>query len=406
MKSGSLQTFLLLLFVCCLGCAQSGYAFSFVSTQQYETVSSDSLDDEIWALSVTSLLHGVYADDVFLLSRDIEAGGTFADDLYCAAEKLSVTGSVGRDLRFFGVSTLIDCVVSGSVCGAGTTIKFGDSARIQDSVAVAAETIIFEGNVDGDFYAAATHLTIKGEIGGDLYAGASDIVLMAGTKIDGDIIYAKPGKLLVPRNVVVGGEVRKPLPGPQHTADRKGYWIGRFMTHAAFFFAATIVALPWMGLFPHMVGRTTHTVRKKFWKSCLTGFIAFFGIPLLALTALFTVLAAPLGILMLFGYGIMIYLGKIITALTVGLMIQQRNGRQKSTNVIGAALMGLFIFYVASLIPGFQISIWLAATIPGLGAILLSILTARHETIAVLPQDTAKQILQAQQANETDNKGE
>jgi hypothetical protein len=102
------------------------------------------------------------------------------------------------------------------------------------------------------------------------------------------------------------------------------------------------------------------------------GLLVFFGLPILAIIALVTLVGIPLGLDLLAALGLIYALGYGATAWIVG-----RRILREPTAWILAFLVGWGILRVLALVPILGGLVWLAAVVFGLGALLVAIWRAR-----------------------------
>ena len=107
------------------------------------------------------------------------------------------------------------------------------------------------------------------------------------------------------------------------------------------------------------------------------GLLAFFGLPILAIIALVTIVGIPLGLGLLAALALIYTLGYTATAWIVG-----RRILRAGTAWAVAFLLGWGILRVLALIPVVGGLIWFAAVVFGLGALAVAIWRARSTSPA------------------------
>ena len=149
------------------------------------------------------------------------------------------------------------------------------------------------------------------------------------------------------------------------------------IVQAFLYFCAIMTAIPFMGVFSGFTGRSVRALREAPWKCGITGFIAFCLMPMVGFFVLLTIVGIPLGVLLFGFYAALVYLSKIIVALTVGGVILRRRGHQPFGRVFTALSFGLVLLYFLSSLPLVGMFFWLLTVMLGLGAMVLVILFGR-----------------------------
>jgi len=99
------------------------------------------------------------------------------------------------------------------------------------------------------------------------------------------------------------------------------------------------------------------------------GLVALILIPIIIILLFCTLIGIPLAIILLLFYGIAIYLSTIFVAYVLGYKIWQKVF-DKDINILALGLIGLFILFLCSLIPGVRTLVSIITTLIGLGLIV------------------------------------
>jgi hypothetical protein len=149
-------------------------------------------------------------------------------------------------------------------------------------------------------------------------------------------------------------------------------WAGRFAFWLAVSASTLVVGLVLLWL----VGRGSATIleagRTRIGPSILWGLLLFFGVPILAILALVTVVGIPLGIGVLGALGLLAAVGYSASAWILG-----RSILRGPTAWVLAFLLGWAILRAIALIPIVGGLVWFAAVVFGLGALLVAIWRSR-----------------------------
>jgi hypothetical protein len=125
----------------------------------------------------------------------------------------------------------------------------------------------------------------------------------------------------------------------------------------------------------HGSGRILRAGHDAIGSSIGWGLLAFFGLPILGVIALVTIVGIPLGLGLLAALILIYAIGYTASAWILGRRIVH-----EPTGWLLAFLAGWAILRVAALVPVLGGLVWFAAVVFGLGALLVAIWRARSET--------------------------
>lgn len=244
------------------------------------------------------------------------------------------------------------------------TIDRGESA---DDVVVIDGAVSVAGAVRGDLVVINGTTRISGTVDGDVVGVAKRVVLEPGARVGGDVVYGDE-RPVVSRGATVGGDVRRVDFG--EVTDPLGF-VGWIAVWLAVTVSTLVLGLVLLWLAPRALEAAWGSARTRLGPVIGWGLALFFGIPILAVIALITLVGIPLGIGLLLALLPLYALGYATSAWLLGRRILARQGR------IIAFLAGLAILRVLALIPVLGGIVWFAATVLGLGALVVALWRAR-----------------------------
>lgn len=232
-----------------------------------------------------------------------------------------------------------------------------------------------DGTVDGSLVAFDAPVVISGRVNGDVVVFNGQVTLRSGAVVTGDVA-SRDAPVVVP-GATIGGQTRRVETDPRW--DWLG-WIGRFVFWLAVSVSTLVVGL----LMLWLIGRGATGIAAagaQLGPSILWGLLVSFGLPILAIFALLTVVGIPLGFGVLTALGLIYALGYCVSAWILGRAILR-----KPTPWAATFLLGWAILRVVALIPILGSLVWFAAVVFGLGALVVAIWQARKgRTVAVVP---------------------
>jgi hypothetical protein len=228
------------------------------------------------------------------------------------------------------------------------------------------------GTVDGSLTAFDAPVTISGRVNGDVVVFNGRVVLRSGANVTGDVVSRDAPA--VASGATIGGTTKR----VQTNLRWDGFgWIGRLAWWLAVSVSTLVVGLVLLWL----VGRGTAWIleagRTGIGPAIGWGLLLFFGLPILAILALATLVGIPLGLGVLAALGLIYALGYSATAWILG-----RSLLRGPTVWIVAFLAGWGILRLVALIPILGGLVWFAAVVFGLGALVVAVWRARSATRA------------------------
>lgn len=337
---------------------------------------------------------GWFTGDVIQIDGEVQ-GTTFA-----AGEQIIINGRIDGALFAAGQRILINGEVTGNIYGAGQIVRF--EGNTEHEVFLAGETVVIEeGAVVGrDGYVAGMDVSMNGEVARH-FVGAGESIILNGTvsedadlrgetlilndtsEIGGDLRYESPNEASISSGAVISGETA----WTESEVWQRGHQLtprSRLLLRGMFFvwslLSSLIVWLVFRLVSPLFWQERIRPVESQALKTVGAGTLVLFGIPLLSLILMVTVIGIPMGVILLIVYGLALYLARIITAVLIGNMIIRRVGQVTFWIELLQVLTGLLIIEILSLVPVVNILVGIVAVVIGLGAITLSMRRTKLQT--------------------------
>ncbi|MGZ5295397.1 MAG: hypothetical protein ACXWEG_04600 [Actinomycetota bacterium] len=241
----------------------------------------------------------------------------------------------------------------------------------------ASDAIIFDGDatiagdVTNNVVAFNGDVEVTGHVGENVVALNGKVTLGPGARVDGDVVSADTAD--ISPNATVGGRVR-----PVRSFDVN---LGQFtVVSRILVWLATSVSSFLLGLLlilfvPRAMDRTARTGIDRVAASIGFGFLMLIGVPIVAFVAIGILVGIPFGVGVLLALGLLYWLGY-----TAGAYMLGRRLVAPPTHRLLAFLAGWGILRLLALIPVIGGLVWLAATVWGLGALVIAARTAGRET--------------------------
>ena len=229
-------------------------------------------------------------------------------------------------------------------------------------------TVAARGRVSGDLIVASGDVRVAGSVEGDLVSLADRVVLGPGARVGGDLFYGDD-KPVIPSGATVEGDVeRVNIDEGLGFAAGVALWLGITIS-------ALLLGLMLLWLFPRAAAAVYETAQARLGAAFGFGLLAFIALPIVAVLLLVTVVGLPLGLLLLLALAPIYALAYTVAAYALGQRILGP-GRGR----VVAFLAGLAILRVLAIVPVLGGLVWFAATLFGLGLLVLSARRGRDET--------------------------
>ena len=220
-----------------------------------------------------------------------------------------------------------------------------------------------DGTVNGSLTAFDAPVTISGRVNGDVVVFNGRLELRSGANVTGDVVSQQAP--VVASGATIGGERRR----VQTNVRWDGFgWAGRLAWWLAVSVSTLVVGLVLVWLVGRGAGRILEAGRTQIGPAIGWGLLGFFGLPVLAVIALVTLVGIPLGLGVLAALGLIYALGYSASAWILG-----RSLLRPPTAWVAAFLVGWAILRVLALIPILGGLVWFVAVVFGLGVLVVAI---------------------------------
>jgi Polymer-forming cytoskeletal len=232
------------------------------------------------------------------------------------------------------------------------------------------------GTVEGSLTAFDAPVTISGRVNGDVVVFNGRVELQSGANVTGDVVSQQAP--VVASGATIGGTSKR----LQTNTNWEGFgWAGKLAWWLAVSVSTLVVGLVLVWLVGPGAARILEAGRTRIGPSIGLGLLLFFGLPLLAVIALVTVVGIPLGIGLLAALLLIYALGYSASGWILG-----RSILRGPISWFLAFLVGWGILRVVALVPILGGLAWFAAVVFGLGALAVAIWRTRSTTRAASAQ--------------------
>ncbi len=344
-----------------------------VLTPQIYILEADEVEDEdVYIATSSARIDGRIEGDLLIASGDISIGGVVTGDVFALTHgRIDVTGTVEGSVRALSRELVVPGAIAGDVAVASGTIRV--PGEVGGDVLLFAGSANITGTVGRDVLGRFLDGELDGAVGGDVDISVRSLRVGPDSEVGGDLLYRADRDAAISGGADVAGQFKR-LPS-RATFIVRVYLIGATILS---FLAFVITGMVLFLVFRSTMARATGLVRTETWRTVWVGFLAVVGLPLLSILFLFSVVGAPVGVLVM----ILWLLGLVfapVPAVAAGgdLLMRGRGG------IFGAFVAGAVVWrFGIWLLPFVGVLLYTTALLAGTGGIVLAAWRQRRAGVA------------------------
>jgi hypothetical protein len=354
------------------------------SPDKFVLAATNTIGEQLFVLVTSADVAGTVTDDAMIGAiQDAKLSGSVSNDLWMVAlQSVDVSGHVGDHARLASAIVEVSGTFARSLAAAGQSIHLATNSAVGEDAYLAGMRVAMEGHVASNVFVQAISATIGGHIQGTARVTASDIAVLPNTRIDGDLIYTSQKELFLDKSIVVAGKLKHELPPPVAPFELLA---AQFTGTLVLSFGALLTGILFVFLFPRFTGHSVRLLRHATWRCVFTGAFVATTLPIAAIFAITTLVAAPLGATLLSALCLLSYLGNVIVALAIGGALLRQNGPQPLGRVLPTLALGLLLLYAIKALPYIGLFFSLTGWFAGTGALLLNMIHSQRMIPPVEP---------------------
>jgi cytoskeletal protein CcmA (bactofilin family) len=310
------------------------------------------------------------AQTAILAGGNVAIDGPVGGDVIAAGGDVALRGRTRDDARLAGGNVLIAGRVDDDAIAAGGKVRVDRDAIVGGRAWLAGGEIAVGGTIGRELRASGGKVLVDGTVRGDVNVAADSLEIGPLARIEGNVVHRGPREARIDPGARIAGGVefrRTEAPG---AAARVIAAVAAILLVVALFVTGVAMIL----LFPRFTPAAARTIETDPWRSLGIGAVALLGTPAAVLALLVTAIGIPLGLVLLAGYFVAILLGYLVAALFLGALGVRRLGHRPSPSrgaLVVGLLAALVVLGILQLVPFLGCLVSLAASVFGLGALLL-----------------------------------
>lgn len=323
------------------------------------------IDDDLVIAAQSATVNGVVKGNLLVVAERAVIAGQVDGSVIALARSVQCTAPVGGSLYGAAESLDLNSTVGRNVAAAGREINLGETSVIGRDALLAGQSVTALGGIRGLLEAAAGSAVVGGNVGESARLWIQNLRLTDSARIGGNLIYVSSAAASISQGAKIGGRVIHRFPRPRVRPERRRALFGIFAVFRfiwLFVFAGLVVAI-----WPRALHRASERIRTAPLWSLLVGFLVIVVTPFIALLLLIP--TAPGGLIVGGAWLITLYVGQVVTAVFVGSWVFRLLARREITRPVLAALAGVVIITLLSLIPYLRFLVRVVVLLFGVGGL-------------------------------------
>lgn len=248
--------------------------------------------------------------DLVIAGGELDIRGIVSADVIAGGGEITLAGTVKDDARLAGGDITISAAVGDDLLVAGGSVRMTDDGDIGGRAWLAGGEVDVYGKVGRDLRVAAGLITIDARVDGDVMLEGSDINVLAGSRINGNLTYRSENEARIdPQASIAGIITRKPV--RWEPDDYEGVGI-------AFPLTMIVAGVVWYLLFPGYTVAAAKGIGREPGKSFVLGLAMLIVIPVICFLFMLSFLGIWVGIAGLAVYFVALIVAYLETAFFLG----------------------------------------------------------------------------------------
>jgi len=376
-------------------------ATTFISVKGEGFLADTVFNDDLFITGSKIKMQGRVDGDLFAFCQEIVLSDSVNGSFNSFSMNVQILGPVGQSVRGFANYINCNAPVGRNLLVFGNQVTVGPKARIGHNGDFYCAKLVFEGRLDGDLKIESRDAEISGYVAGDVWFEDGKLEIGPDAVIDGNVYYKSVHKADISKSARISGEVNweeleeKKGGGTDITMGKFFAWVFSVRGYLLLTTLVSLLSLIFSAIpFPaglaiifysivflisgnviilltrERMRITLATMDDRLLPSLGLGFVIFFVVPVISIVVLCTFLGAPLGIALLFLFGIALLAGTVYAAAFLGSRFWRIVGRKKdegSPHLFYST--GIVLLIILSFIPILGYLLVTAVIMTGLGGL-------------------------------------
>lgn len=359
---------LLLGIMLALGMAGMSSAFEIRKGDEVIVGADEVVADDLIAVGERVDIRGQVQGNLLAMGRSVKVAGAVSGVTVVLAQRARVKGDSPSSVFVGGQFVTVSGRAGRNLAAAGQDVTVEQDTRVGRDMALAGAQIESSGVVGRDLQVAAGSASLSGRVGRNAVIRSERCRLSNDAVIKGNLVFIGPSPTRAPSGGKVLGKIKQltPTPGPvKEGRSGKPFFSLTFSLMGVV--SIFLISLLMLMLLPGFTSQASGSIGNRPVSTLGFGALGFIVWPVAAVICMATVLALPLGMVLISLYGVTIFVAFSMAAIFLGGLILRHRRSPILAALVGAAVLGVLM-----LIPFINSLIFLAAVVFGLGGLMLT----------------------------------
>lgn len=372
------RSFVFFIFFCGVSVFSGSFLFAGPTAWALDFVANDTVNvtqpakDDLYILGGEVTVEQKVSGDLIVIGGNVSVFGDVSGDIFILGGDVSIHGNVGDDVRIFSGNVSVKGNVSDDIVAIAGNILIERGATIGGTVFVKGGMVTVDGNVHENIMAMTSVLRVRGWVDGNIEAYARHLLsLSSSARVNGSLKYFSRNPAVIPDGVVRGTvEKTSSILGGTDYLVLGFLSLGTLFGKLFFYLSLLLMALFLTIFLPEFLPYIAEDMRENFWKRLATGFVGILVIPATAFLFALTVIGLPIAFILIVGLFVMWFFVQISVGFFVGNLFFRKPSLLK-WRMYGRFSLGLFVYFLVSLIPVFGFVLATFLSLLALGSFLV-----------------------------------
>lgn len=289
-------------------------------------------------------ISGTVEEDMISAGGQITINGSVGDDALLMAGRVDIHGTVGDDLRIISGEVIIAEPVMGDVFVVGGSVNILSTASISGDVILYAGQATIAGSVGGDVIGSVGKLRIDSLVSGDVDVTVTELTLGDRANIEGSVKYVSNSLVTQSLNATVGGELVRNDP----------VFPGREMNLRNALIPVLVILfslLTWYLVSRRSLTKVVNRALIRSPRPFLLGLGTLLLAPFAGVILLMSMIGSLAGLVVIFGYLLLLTLSVIGLAAVLGLLLMTAFNKPASEITLMSLAVGIVGISLFMLLP-------------------------------------------------------
>ena len=314
--------------------------------------------------------------DITVTGGELFIGKNVQGDVMALGGTINIRGEIQDDVRILGGDINVDAKIKDDLIAAGGKVRISSATSIGGETWLAGGDVFMAGIANKGLSVKAGNIRLSGTIHGDVNLEAGAIEILKDTLIKGNLNYKSPNEASIHSSVKITGK----------TNYEYVEWDDHHGTSVVLFSLTMIIAaIVMFKLFPGYTLSSVKIIYADPWKSLGVGFTVLVITPITAVLLIGIILGVWVGLGILALYFVSLLLAFLIGCFFLGDWGARKINKDITSIARRLVFVSIFIVLIGifQLIPVIGGLIVFALLLPGLGAGMLQLHSAYHQSDSV-----------------------